>query len=441
MSLLNPQSRAVIAPTRGAGNLWQRLAISTNWPILAAVGVLSAMGVLTIWADKKPDGSNSDGPKQLVFLIVSIFCMAVFQAVNYQKIGRLAWAFYAFSMMLILYTVAGAELAHGKPGPTPIPGVSNTNGACAWITFGPRERPWVGLQPSELMKIAFILVLARYLRFRSNYRTFWGLLPPFAVAGIPLLLIFKQPDLGTALTFIPPMFAMLFVAGAKKSHLLAIVGMGVLIAPLLWFSGRHVIEDKVTGTTRICPTCPNLPVLRYLPQFVKHYQRDRVYAMLSSNSQELKDVAFQQTAAITALGSGGISGKGLGNIQMSKHIPEWQNDMVFAVIGEQFGLFGSAVCLAAYIVLFAAGVEISASTREPFGRLVALGIVALLAGQTFLNIAVTLKLMPVTGVTLPFISYGGSSLLASFMAAGLLLNIGQNRPIVMANNSFEFEEE
>ena len=97
-----------------------------------------------------------------------------------------------------------------------------------------------------------------------------------------------------------------------------------------------------------------------------------------------------------------------------------------------------AVVLAAYIVLFTAGIEIAGSTREPFGRLVALGIVALLAGQTFLNLMVAIKLMPVTGVTLPFVSYGGSSLVASFMAAGLLLNIGQNRPIVMANDAFEF---
>jgi hypothetical protein len=106
---------------------------------------------------------------------------------------------------------------------------------------------------------------------------------------------------------------------------------------------------------------------------------------------------------------------------------------------DEFGFFGSAVVLAAYIVLFAAGVEIASATREPFGRLIALGVVSLLAGQTFLNLMVATRLMPVTGITLPFVSYGGSSLLASFMAVGLLLNIGQNRPIVMARESFEFD--
>jgi cell division protein FtsW (lipid II flippase) len=112
--------------------------------------------------------------------------------------------------------------------------------------------------------------------------------------------------------------------------------------------------------------------------------------------------------------------------------------MVFALIGEQFGLIGSLAVLIAYAGLFAAGTEIAGNTKEPFGRLVAVGVVSVLAGQTFLNLMVTLKLMPVTGVTLPFVSYGGSSLLASFMAAGLLLNIGQNRPYVIARESFEY---
>src|SRR5205085_2950002 len=140
----------------------------------------------------------------------------------YQKIGRYAWGFYFFSMALILYTVAGAELSHGGEVKHPLPGIEYTNGACAWIKFGP-----IGLQPAELMKIAFILVLARYLRFRSNYRTFKGLIPPFALAAVPMVAIFKQPDLGTALVFIPILFAMLFVAGAKVSHLLAIMAVGL----------------------------------------------------------------------------------------------------------------------------------------------------------------------------------------------------------------------
>lgn len=142
---------------------------------------------------------------------------------------------------------------------------------------------------------------------------------------------------------------------------------------------------------------------------------------------------------MVAFASGGVSGKGFGNIPVGQSVPEAHDDMILALIGEQFGFFGSAVLLGSYIVLFAAGIEISASTREPFGRLIAAGVVAVLATQSFINLLVASGLMPVTGITLPFVSYGGSSLVASFMAAGLLLNVGQNRPLVMARESFRFE--
>jgi cell division protein FtsW (lipid II flippase) len=398
------------APPRTGSGLLQQLAIATNWPILVAVGVLSGLGLLSIWEDKSDPGA---GAKQLVFLIVSVLCMALFQAVNYQKLGRFAWGFYIFSLVLIAYTVVGAI----KGGAAPIPLVRRTGGAYCWIYIG-----GYSLEPAELMKMAFIGVMARYLRFRSNYRTFFGLLAPFGLAVVPIMLIMKQPDLGTALTFFPALFAMLFMAGAKIRHLLLVIGLGGAMAPLLWFSGQ-----------------PGIPVLAHMPQFVRGYQRERVFALIDARTQRLRDVAFQQDNAIAAFGSGGVTGKGVGKMPLGIHVPDAHNDMIFALIGEQFGFMGSAVVLAAYIVLFVAGIEIAASTREPFGRLVAVGIVSLLAGQTFLNLMVTIKLMPVTGITLPFISYGGSSLLASFMAIGLLLNIGQNRPIVMANDAFEFE--
>lgn len=392
-------------------HLWRQLAIATNWPVLVAVAVLCALGTMTIWADAGR-GAGADFKKHIIYLCVGVACMAAFQGMNYQKIGRFAMAFYILSLALILYTVIGAKMVERG---VPVPGIREVNGAYAWIFFGPAS-----LQPAELMKIAFIMVLARYLRFRSNYRTILGLLAPFALAMVPLALILKQPDLGTALIFIPALFAMLFVAGAKIKHLLTIVGMGVALLPLVWFSGT------------------DLPVFKYTPQLVRGYQRERVYAMFRTDPHTLQGKGYQQRNALIAYGSGGVSGKGVGVIPIGKSVPEGHNDMIFALLGEQLGFFGSAVVLAAYLVLFAAGIETSASTREPFGRLLAVGVVALLAGQTFINLLVAVRLMPVTGVTLPFISYGGSSLLASFMAAGLLLNIGQNRPVVMARDAFEF---
>src|SRR5580765_1191471 len=157
--------------------LWRQLAIATNWPILVAIAVLSTLGVLSIWADTRLDvASTKEWQKQIAFLVVALGCMAVFQGVNYQKLGRLSVPFYVFSLLLILYTIAGALPGVHLPGVKPIRGQSN------WINFGPAS-----LQPAELMKIGFVMVLARYLRFRSNYRTLVGLLPPFGLALIPLI--------------------------------------------------------------------------------------------------------------------------------------------------------------------------------------------------------------------------------------------------------------
>jgi cell division protein FtsW (lipid II flippase) len=390
--------------------IWQQLAIAANWPVLASIVVLSSAGVLTIWAH-----SSADGIKQLIFMGIALGCMGLFQAVNYQSICRIAWAFYIFSAALILYTILPFIPRHGF-GSVPI-----INGAHAWITFGS-----FSLQPAELMKIAFVLVLARYLRFRRNYRTFKGLMAPFMLALVPLLLIMKQPDLGTALTFLPTLFVMLFVAGARKAHLMAIVGIALILAPVAWMAGPK-------------PEGPGLPFFKYLPTLVKPYQRQRVTALFSNDPALQRTTAYQTEQALIAFGSGGATGKGFGNIPVGQYVPEAHNDMIFSLIGEQFGMIGSLAILAAYLGFFAAGIEIAGNTREPFGRLVAVGIIALVAGQTFMNLMVVLRLMPVTGITLPFVSYGGSSLIASFMAAGLLLNIGQNRPLVMARDAFEFE--
>lgn len=385
----------------------RKLALAQNWPILAAVGVLSCLGVLTIWAD-----DPAAGKKQLIFFAIATACLAAFQAVDYRIIGKYAGWFYCASAMLILYTVVGSMLGG-------VPGVTRRNGAFNWIDFGP-----IALQPAELMKVAFVMVMARYLRFRSNYRTLYGLIPPFVLAAFPVLLILKQPDLGTALVFIPTLFVMLFVAGAKLRHLCGVVGMGVAMLPLVWLSGLD-----------------GVPVFEHLPAIVKEYQRDRVYAMFSSDPDvEEIGTGMQQYRALIALGTGGFLGKGIGEIPAGERVPERRNDMIFALIGEQFGFAGAFVVIMAYLAIVFVGLEIAGSTREPFGRLVAVGIVTMLAGQTFINLMVAMKLMPVTGVTLPFVSSGGSSLIASFMIIGLLVNIGQKRPIVMGKESFEFRD-
>ncbi len=385
---------------------FHRLALSRHWPILVAVMVLACLGVLTIWADMP-----ALGKRQLIFFAVAVGCMAAFQVVDYRIIGKYAGWFYLGAAVLIGYTVLGSKIT--------VPGVTARNAAYNWIDFGP-----FALQPSELMKVAFVMVLARYLRFRSNYRTLPGLVPPFLLAAFPILLILKQPDLGTALVFIPTLFAMLYVAGAKLKHLFGVVGMGLAVCPFLWLSGLE-----------------GVPVFEHLPSVVKEYQRDRVYAMFTDDPEVQEGgTGMQQHRGLIALGTGGIFGRGLGEISAGKRVPESHNDFIVTLIGEQFGFVGSVIVIGAYLTIFFVGFEIAGSTREPFGRLAAIGVVTLLASQTFINLMVALKLMPVTGVTLPFVSSGGSSLIASFMSIGLLINIGQKRPIVMGRESFEFTD-
>jgi rod shape determining protein RodA len=301
------------------GRVWQQLAIATNFPVLVAVVVLCSLGVCSIWAD-----SATDGKKQLAFIAIGTLCLFLFQAVNYQKIGQWSWPFYILSALLILYTILPGVPRSGF-GSVPV-----INGAHPWIKFGS-----FSLQPSELMKIAFVMVLARYLRFRNNYRTLPGLLAPFALALFPVALIMKQPDLGTALTFIPALFAMLFVAGAKRWHLLAVLGMAIAAAPVMWLAGP-------------APEGPGLPVLKYLPTMVKPYQRERVRSMFNNDPKTQREKGYQQRHALIAFGSGGIIGKGAGDIPVGRSVPEAHNDMIFALIGEQFGLLGSLAVLISY---------------------------------------------------------------------------------------------
>ena len=381
----------------------EKLATATNWPILLSVAMLATIGCVSIAAD-----ASASVRMQLIFVAVGAAAMFAFQAINYTVIGRYSWPFYVASLLLVIYTVLPGMPRNGFGS------VPNIKGAQAWIDFGALH-----LEPAELMKLAFCMVLSRYLRFRSNYRSIAGLMVPFGLALVPMVLILKQPALGMGLLFAPALFSMLFVAGAKLSHLLGVVAIGVALVPVVWLAGTSV------------------PGFKHLPQMLKTYQRVRVKSLISHD--QVQGLDFQQEQALTAFGSGGLLGKGMGKIPVGSHVPEAHNDMIFSLIGEQFGLAGTLVLLAAYVVLFAAGVEIAAATREPYGRLLAIGIVAMLTSQTFLNLAVCLRLAPVTGITLPFVSYGGSSMLSSFLAAGLLLNIGQNRPLVLAKDAFEYE--
>lgn len=387
-----------------SGDWFHRLALRRTWPILAAAAALTCLGILCIAAV-----DPASAAKQVQFLVIGLAAMAVFQVIHYRSLLDLAWPIYVIGLLLVAYTVLDKQVN--------VPYVEPVKGARNWI-----QLPVIGsLQPAEIVKVGFVMVLAAHLRFRVSQRTLHGLIVPALLGLVPVFLILLQPDLGTALVFIPTLGAMLYAAGAKLRHFALVIGVVAILLPAAWLSGTDA------------------PMFRHFPSLVKQYQRDRVLAMFRDDEETLMNTGFQQQWALAALGTGGVVGKGYRDIPAGRRVPEAHNDMIFALVGEQFGLAGSIVVVTAYLTLFTCGLFVAVGTQEPFGRLVAVGIVAQLAGQTFLNLSVALKIMPVTGVTLPFVSAGGSSLIASFMAAGILLNVGQYRPHSLARESFDFE--
>ncbi len=363
---------------------------------------LSLLGLVSIAAVDAP------AAKQAQFLVLGVAIMAGFQLVHYKALLALAWPIYVGGLVLVAYTVLDRFID--------VPLVKEVNGARNWIRL-----PLLSIQPAELVKAGFVMVLAGHLRFRETQRTLRGLAVPAAMAVGPMLLILRQPDLGTALVFLPTLAAVLFAAGARVRHLALAAGALLMLAPIAWLAGTEA------------------PGFRHLPALIKTYQRDRVLAMFRDDEQTLQGVGYQQQWAGAAVGTGGLIGKGPGDVPAGRLVPEAHNDMIFALIGEQFGLIGCGLTLLLYATLCGGGLLIALSTREPFGRLIAVGTVALIAGQATLNIAVALKIMPVTGVTLPFVSYGGSSLLVSYMLVGLLLNVGQHRPWTLGRDPFDFD--
>jgi cell division protein FtsW (lipid II flippase) len=281
-------------------------------------------------------------------------------------------------------------------------------GAQRWIPLG-----FMDFQPSEMAKLAYMMALAQYLMHRKNYRRLTGLLVPFVLTLVPVGLILREPDLGTSLVFFPVLFAMLFAAGARPRHLAFVGVLGIAVSPLLWMGMSAEQQSRIVTL------------------FV---QRD------GGPTPKGDGYHLHQSKQLLALG--GVWGSELGGAPLEDplayHLPAGRTDFIFCLIGERWGLLGCSAVLGLYAVFFARGLGVAAATREPFGRLMAVGIVALLATQTTINTGMTVGLMPVTGLTLPLVSYGGSSLLATCIAIGLLLNIGMRPGYEVAPEPFRF---
>ncbi|MGE5584985.1 MAG: rod shape-determining protein RodA [Bacillota bacterium] len=271
------------------------------------------------------------------------------------------------------------------------------SGAQSWFRLGP-----VAVQPSELAKVALILTLAHQLAEAEDVRTHRGLVPAFAHAAIPAALVLLQNDLGTALVFGGITFAMLYVAGAKAKDLLAVLGAGTLASPVVFFF------------------------------LLKDYQRARLLAFLNPYADPT-GTGYNVIQSTIAIGSGRFFGKGLfhGTQAQLNFLPAHHTDFIFSVIGEELGFIGAVAVLALYGLVLWRCVRTAACAKDAFGRLVATGVAAMLLFHVLVNVGMTMSLMPVTGIPLPFLSYGGSSLMANLIAVGFVLDIYMRRQKIL----------
>jgi len=348
-----------------------------NKTILACVLLLSGMGLLALWTQAPTSLADLSGHaisrsvflKQLTFLGVSLAVMGLVAWPNYLNYRHLAFVLY-----LVLLGLLGLLLVKGQV----------VNGARCWFSVGP-----IKFQPAEFMKIALVLVLANVLMYGRDVQSWKGLALPLALTGVPAALIVLQPDMGTTILLGPTVLAMLYTAGARKRHLAVLLILVCIAAPVVWFKG------------------------------MKDYQRSRITSFITGSG-------YQQSQSVKACTAGGPFGRGIGesgSATTSYYIPERHTDFVYSIVAEDLGFMGSSFVLLLIAVYFATSLGIAHQSREPFGRLLVVGLTTLFATQTFINIGMTLGVAPITGLTLPFVSYGGSSLLVCSISAGLILNV------------------
>lgn len=411
---------------------WVRLPTWHGWGLFLPVAPLCAAGVLTIQiaVDYDPVREMAPAVKQLIFIGAALAVMFMTLLVGYQRLGRISIPLFVIVVGMLVYIVLDKYVD--------VPLVREARACRRWIFL-----PGIQVQPSELMKIVYVLGLAWYLRYRRNYRTLGGLIAPFAITLIPMALILVQPDLGTVLLFLPVLFAMLFVAGAKLRHLMVIVLLGVMCMPFFWFKIKGYQRLRVTGVFLQMPS-----VREYFEEEPGRW--DRLCPAKTDRSEWRKELTdwtkrtgYQLVHSKTAVGSGGVWGQGWGKGPFSEHdlLPERENDFVFAMVAHQWGLVGGIGLLLCYALIVAIGCDVATLTNDPFGRLLAVGLSTMIAVQTLTNLWMAIGLGPITGVTLPFVSAGGTSMVSSFVCLGLLLSIAHRREKLIAKNPFEFDEE
>ena len=362
------------------------------WSIVASVAGLSVMGLSAMARGDELYGGNYY-ERQFVWCVLGLAAFVVAAMFQYRALKPIGMPGYLLTVGLLAAVFVFPAI----------------QGSRRWIPLGV-----VNIQPSELAKIAFILALSHYLMYRSNYRKWWGLIIPFAMALIPVVLILKEPDLGTAMLFLPVLFAMLYAAGARTPHLVMVVVMGILALPVLWTGMNVEQKSRVTAL--------------FTQQDGGPTPRGDGYHL----HQSKKMLATSGLWGSFAIEEVGVSAEKV-------HLPAARTDFVFCLVGERWGVFGCLAMFGMYFAIIARGLAISLATDEPFGRLIVTGVVALIAAQCIINTGMTVGLMPITGLTLPLVSYGGSSMLATCVGLGLIVNVAMRPGYEITGEPFRFD--
>ena len=312
--------------------------------------------------------------RQGIFTILNIAAAAFFMNFDYKMLQGYGKKLYIFNLVMLLAVMLVGQSALG---------------AQRWISIGP-----ISIQPSEFSKLIMIICLASVLEERvGKLNTLDDLMPVAAYIGVPFLLVLKQPDLGTSLVFMAIFFGMVFVSGIRLKLLFGIFGVGIAALPILW-------------------------------HFLKDYQKMRIMVFMDPNVDPLGS-GYHIIQSKIAIGSGMLFGKGLfeGTQSQLNFLPENHTDFIFAVVGEELGFIGAVCLLLLYLVVLWRGVQIAREAVDVFGRLMAVGITSMFAFHVLVNVGMTMGIMPVTGIPLPLMSYGVSSLTTNIMAIAILMNI------------------
>jgi rod shape determining protein RodA len=361
----------------------RRLAANFDWGTLVLTLAITALSVVLLYSTTYHGTDNLSDIylKQLSWIGLGLICMFVVLCIDYQVLCRYAYVFYGLAVASLI-----AVLLFGRV----------INGAQRWLILG----PW-RLQTSELVKPALILVLARYFAEDTQQHdaplTLRDLLVPLALVGLPFLLVVKQPDLSTSMVLVVILCVMIVVVGLRKKTLLLISFLSTCALPATWY-------------------------------FLAEYQRDRLLALFNPQS-DLLGTGYHSWQSKIAIGSGGLWGKGLlaGTQSRLHFLPEKHTDFIFAVLGEELGFMGVLLLLCLFGSLLLHGFTIAYNSRDRLGVLIATGVVTMLMTHIFLNIGMTIGLLPIIGLPLPLVSYGGSSLVTTFLSLGLLMNVRMRR--------------